>query len=329
MQSQIEKRSPMTNLKSLNRCIGELVDAQAWWKARTQIEQANPLKFSELVRITESSLMTLLQSTNPAAASLIKEDDPLVALDVNGFVNDILSSMDEGTVRFSPTWMDKYYHFFDGYNEWYSVINNLRLKGSPPPTEALMVDDEMHRPRTSSQRVAGDKDGLTTHAKLDILWDPDEFLLRTSTAVMMAPPLQNTSVNQMAKMLNLDAWMAKNAGRPPPPKGESAIRGVVSIIGASQKLDEFILNGQDDAGAKLPDLLSGEEALARLRMVFSRGIIAAAHNANAVVITSGYDMGRAGTFHHVMLQSIHQLMTASMFHVTNLTSGSNQSDTRE
>jgi hypothetical protein len=29
--------------------------------------------------------------------------------------------------------------------------------------------------------------------------------------------------------------------------------------------------------------------------------------------------GRVGTFHHVILQSKHQLMTASMFHVTDLT----------
>ena len=33
-------------------------------------------------------------------------------------------------------------------------------------------------------------------------------------------------------------------------------------------------------------------------------------------------IGRVGTFHHVSLQSKHQLMTASMVHVTNLTPGS-------
>jgi hypothetical protein len=32
--------------------------------------------------------------------------------------------------------------------------------------------------------------------------------------------------------------------------------------------------------------------------------------------------GRVGTFHHVILQPKHQLMTASMVHVTNLTPGS-------
>jgi 4-hydroxybenzoate polyprenyltransferase len=32
--------------------------------------------------------------------------------------------------------------------------------------------------------------------------------------------------------------------------------------------------------------------------------------------------GRVGTFHHVILQSKHRLMTASIVHVTNLTPGS-------
>jgi hypothetical protein len=39
-------------------------------------------------------------------------------------------------------------------------------------------------------------------------------------------------------------------------------------------------------------------------------------------------IGRVGTFHHVSLQSKHQLMTASMVHVTNLTPGSDNPDHR-
>jgi hypothetical protein len=36
----------------------------------------------------------------------------------------------------------------------------------------------------------------------------------------------------------------------------------------------------------------------------------------------GQSAGRVGTFHHVILQSKHQLTTASIYHVTNLTPGS-------
>jgi uncharacterized membrane protein YfcA len=45
-------------------------------------------------------------------------------------------------------------------------------------------------------------------------------------------------------------------------------------------------------------------------------------------IGGGMILGRVGSFHHVILQSKHKLMTASMVHhVTNLTTGSGNPDT--
>jgi hypothetical protein len=292
-QSAIEKRSPMVCLKSQNRCIGDLVNAKAWWEARTQIEQANPLKFSELVRTTEASLMTLLRSTNPAAGSLSTEEDVSAQLDVNGFIADILSNTDDGKIVFGSKWMDKYASFFQAYNEWYGVKENLQQCTIVTSVVPVNVKTKPKRFLPSITNVTDEL--LSGHEKIEILWNPDEFLLRNSTAVMMAAPLITTSVKDVAKLLKLNTWMAKNSGKSLPPSGKKpAIRGVVSIIGASTKLDDYFTNGKDGEGNSLPDRLSGEESMARLRMVFSRGIIGAAHNADAVVITSGYDVGPAG-----------------------------------
>jgi len=286
IQSQIEKTSPLTSLMAHNRCIGELHDARAWWKARTQIEQANPQKFGELVRITETSLRALLQAVNPAAASLNVDVQPQVDLDVNGLVADITTNMTDGRIGFSNAWMDKYGTFFNEYNKWYAEIENLRPCSSGPPTKPLMseVRYQASIPKMTEER-------LSAHSTVEILWDPDEFLLRTSTAVMMAPPLMSTSVQEITDLLDLDNWMRKNSGLAAAAAGTSMIRGCVTIIGASNNLDEFLMKGEDDLGYKLPDRLSAEESIARLRMVFSRGIIAAAQRAGAVVLTSGLDVG--------------------------------------
>ena len=286
IQSAVEKSSPLTKLKALNRCIGELGDAKAWWKSLTKIEQANPLKFSELVRITETSLMTMLQSTNAAATGLTIEDGYTTELDINGFISDVMQNIEDGKIVFQQHWMDKYHMFFDRYHEWYSTINNLQLKGTGPDHKPLM-DDVGKLPTT----VKVEDEPLSVHVLEEILWDPEEFSLRTSRVVHVAQPIHTSSVKEIGKMLDISNWIIENSNNPLPSQGLSAVRGVVTVIGSSATLDEYLVKGEDQMGFKLPDRLSGEESMARLRMVFSRGIIASAHQAGAVVLTSGLDVG--------------------------------------
>ena len=97
IQGKIEQTSPMTQLMAHNRCIGELADARAWWKARTQIEQANPQKFGELVRVTEAALLALLNATNPVVGNMSMDAGAAnMDLDVGGLVDDIGQSMQAG-----------------------------------------------------------------------------------------------------------------------------------------------------------------------------------------------------------------------------------------
>jgi hypothetical protein len=70
-------------------------------------------------------------------------------------------------------------------------------------------------------------------------------------------------------------------------------RGVINIIGASDMLDRFVAGEVEGKMGELPDGISPEEAIARLMMVFSRGICAAAGAADlpAIVVTGGFDVG--------------------------------------
>ena len=137
-----------------------------------------------------------------------------------------------------------------------------------------------------------------THA---IMWDPTRFGRRCSSVV---EPDTGTSAEKVEGMLKLSDYILRRkaakgfraAGRHPRSgtQRKCYVKGLINVVGASEALDKFVAGELASEGQYLPDGISAEETIARLQMVFTRGIMSAAEQVQAVVLSGGWDVGPAG-----------------------------------
>lgn len=117
-----------------------------------------------------------------------------------------------------------------------------------------------------------------------IRWESNDFLERTSQ-VVVAP------VGAKAKIIVKRLKLQKSYPRPDGEPDYCGYRGVLHIIGNGPALDEFLAQGPN--ADPLPEGLDKDEAMVRMKLLFTRGIVAAAIAVQAVCVTSGVDVGEA------------------------------------
>jgi hypothetical protein len=81
---------------------------------------------------------------------------------------------------------------------------------------------------------------------------------------------------------------------------KGGLKGIILILGGSDALTDFVVN-QHEAKSELtsgifnlPEGMTAQEAVQRLKLTFSRGILSAALDAHACVVTCGSDTGAIG-----------------------------------
>ena len=119
-----------------------------------------------------------------------------------------------------------------------------------------------------------------------IRWEKNDFYGRTSAVVVATV---GSKAKAVVKRLHLDEWSFDRpitAARTSTVKG---FKGVLHIISNGVGLEQFL--AQEPGADPLPEGLSKEDARARLRLLFSRGIMCAAIAVQAAVVCSGIDCG--------------------------------------
>jgi hypothetical protein len=379
----IETNNYVPRIVARNRCCQDLSSLKAWWHSLTPIEQANPVKCSELVRRVENAIMAEVKFSNPAAAMLVDTSPGYATFDVNGLIGDIAQNLTRGgkkPFRFASTWMDKYKSFFEAYHNWYAAKHQKRLKtgslsvlmnqsnaamrpgsqshasivvdshgedllaglsaaqdnaaaaaGATPAKGAaaahaargaaprlhsddygggdaadMAADDAVRSMTDDDDTPAGGALALFDMAAgreaapggvgmkpvaavspievIEILWDPDEFLLRKSRCISVNALVGSKTLAQVHRSLKLGEYYKETTG------GDGGVKGAICIIGMSARLDDFMKNAHDDV-SQLPDQISPQEGITRLQMVFCRGVITAARASQAVIFSSGIDVG--------------------------------------
>ena len=156
----------------------------------------------------------------------------------------------------------------------------------------------------------------------EILWNPDDFRRRRSKVVRVSGAATSGGITGDAAGAGTGAGASSSSSSSGVAGGSTGLhgggglasvvnalrleehlsrvhgtgtvpRGVINVIGASDMLDRFVAGEVEGEMGELPDGISPEEAIARLMMVFSRGICAAAGSPElpAVVVTGGFDVG--------------------------------------
>lgn len=378
-----------------NRASGKMLEVIGWWRSRTAIEQANPQKFSKLVRVCERAMSNQRRSTNPGAPMVETEGtNGELNFNLDEFMADVSSNTSEGSVAWGKVWMGKYPEFFEIYIAWLCNTHNMKLyDGDGDPMVASTVTGVassmvMSKKMASSMRGAPNVGGFATspapspplmaslppsppfydsgdeadmgsnacashaHARalalmpqpatppslasfaspppsappsdIDpsenaeyvaitdygtmvpplpvdtffadvpsyvgetekverIVWDPTLFGARASFVVEPDP---GTHPEEVERMLKLSSYISEHQHT------NAGVHGLIKVIGASSALDDFVAG--ELPGQRLPDGISPEETIARLQMVYSRGIMAAAEQVHAVVMSGGWDVGPAG-----------------------------------
>lgn len=88
---------------------------------------------------------------------------------------------------------------------------------------------------------------------------------------------------QVIRRLHVDQYLERKQGCATGP------RGVVSVLGTEDGLANYLAQGP--GSDSLPEGLNAKEAEARLRLLFSRGVVQAAMDMNSVLVSSGLDIG--------------------------------------
>ena len=314
IQSLAEQLAYDPKITAMNKSSCSMYESLGWWRALTTIEQANPNKYNKLVKLTEKAQSLFRLATNPGSPMVEAESSGgQLKFSLEELIGDCMVNYEDSKMHFAKNWVEKYPGFFDAFKQYVCEAKPFAPMDNGDAPQSLLFDeaDKYAKPEEKEGAKPEEKEGAKpeeeegdskqgplppdtffaqvpayqgeTQSVGSILWDPEDFSLRTT-------PVVETSVGGDALVdesrLNLDAFLRDMQ------EWEGGVRGVVNVIGASPNLDEF-LEGNIE-GESLPDGISSEEAITRLRMVYSRGIVTAAADVHAAVLTGGFDIGPAG-----------------------------------